>query len=294
MLQSSGGIRELARGVLSAYRWRGPPMRLAANQHGGWAARRRGRRIRPCEARDLSVHDGGVPPHPTPPSQVRYVRLQRLLERRRGKHLPSLGRASSQRGLATVEVAVRFAQHAEWAVGREVFRMWRAGSMTLHPSARCTAPIPAWRRLARNSTRQRYLRSPQHWDLDHLRSRHGETRICPGSSRSALTLIACRRQQYASGVSPRRPPERRSQRQIIASESATIPSSTAQRLAISNALELDFLAEMNRERLPTTGPDAALETESRRCELASSMAKTAAPELKDISSETPGRYGYTA
>jgi hypothetical protein len=51
-------------------------------------------------------------------------------------------------------------------------------------------------------------------------------------------------------------------------------------------LELDLLAEMNRQRLAETGPDAGLEGRIESFELAFRM-QAAAPELQDISQETP-------
>jgi hypothetical protein len=50
-------------------------------------------------------------------------------------------------------------------------------------------------------------------------------------------------------------------------------------------LELDLLAEMNRERLAQTGPDHALEGRIDAFELAFRM-QSAAPELQDVSGET--------
>ncbi len=50
-------------------------------------------------------------------------------------------------------------------------------------------------------------------------------------------------------------------------------------------LELDLLAQMNRERLAETGPDHALEGRIAAFELAFRM-QSAAPELQDISGET--------
>jgi len=51
-------------------------------------------------------------------------------------------------------------------------------------------------------------------------------------------------------------------------------------------LELDLVQQMNREQLARTGPDAALEGRINSFELAFRM-QTAAPELQDISGETP-------
>jgi hypothetical protein len=50
--------------------------------------------------------------------------------------------------------------------------------------------------------------------------------------------------------------------------------------------ELDLLAELNRERLSAAGPDAGLEARIESFELAFRM-QTAAPELQDLSHETP-------
>ncbi len=58
-------------------------------------------------------------------------------------------------------------------------------------------------------------------------------------------------------------------------------------------LELDLLAQINRQRLQQTGPDAALEGRINSFELAFRM-QTTAPELQDISQETAAtqkRYG---
>jgi hypothetical protein len=51
-------------------------------------------------------------------------------------------------------------------------------------------------------------------------------------------------------------------------------------------MELDLLAEMNREQLQRAGPDQALEGRINSFELAFRM-QSAAPELQDISGETP-------
>jgi hypothetical protein len=72
----------------------------------------------------------------------------------------------------------------------------------------------------------------------------------------------------------------------IASERATIPFIHGPTPRNIQRLELDFLADMNRECLGRTGPDAALESRIASFELAFRM-QTAAPELQDISSETP-------
>src|SRR5258706_5679170 len=70
------------------------------------------------------------------------------------------------------------------------------------------------------------------------------------------------------------------------SEGATIPFIHGRTPAGIQRMELDFLSAMNRERLSHTGPDAALESRIASFELAFRM-QTAAPELQDISSETP-------
>ena len=73
----------------------------------------------------------------------------------------------------------------------------------------------------------------------------------------------------------------------IASERALIPfiknAETPRRL---QRMELDLLAEMNRERMQQTGPDQALEGRIQSFELAYRM-QAAAPEMQDISGETP-------
>jgi hypothetical protein len=74
---------------------------------------------------------------------------------------------------------------------------------------------------------------------------------------------------------------------------ASVPAERALIPFIENAetprrlqrLELDLLAEMNRERLQQTGPDQVLEGRIDSFELAFRM-QTAAPELQDISGET--------
>lgn len=76
--------------------------------------------------------------------------------------------------------------------------------------------------------------------------------------------------------------------------SAAVPAEQAKIPFIHNAttprrvqrMELDLLQELNRERLQHTGPDAALEGRINAFELAFRM-QTAAPELQDISSESP-------
>ncbi len=70
------------------------------------------------------------------------------------------------------------------------------------------------------------------------------------------------------------------------SERATIPFIAGPTPPGIQRMELDFLAEMNRSRLSHTGPDAALESRIASFELAFRM-QAAAPELQDISRETP-------
>jgi hypothetical protein len=83
--------------------------------------------------------------------------------------------------------------------------------------------------------------------------------------------------------------------------SAAVPAEQAKIPFIQNSdtprriqrMELDLLQELNRERLSQTGPDAALEGRINAFELAFRM-QTAAPELQDISGESPAtlkRYG---
>lgn len=72
----------------------------------------------------------------------------------------------------------------------------------------------------------------------------------------------------------------------IAAERATIPFIHGPTPPAIQRLELDFLGTMNRERLDTTGPDSILESRIASFELAYRM-QAAAPELQDISSETP-------
>src|SRR5262249_12066807 len=75
---------------------------------------------------------------------------------------------------------------------------------------------------------------------------------------------------------------------------ASVPAEQAKIPFINNSetprslqrLELDFLREMNRQRLAQTGPDQGLEGRITSFELAFRM-QTAAPELQDISGETP-------
>jgi hypothetical protein len=55
---------------------------------------------------------------------------------------------------------------------------------------------------------------------------------------------------------------------------------------VQQRLELDLIQEMNRERLALSGPDLALEGRINSFELAFRM-QAAAPELQDISDETP-------
>jgi hypothetical protein len=74
---------------------------------------------------------------------------------------------------------------------------------------------------------------------------------------------------------------------------ASVPAADARIPFIANAetprsvqrMELDLLAEMNRERLQQTGPDHALEGRIASFELAFRM-QSAAPELQDVSGET--------
>ncbi len=70
------------------------------------------------------------------------------------------------------------------------------------------------------------------------------------------------------------------------SERATIPFIQGPTPVGIQRMELDFLSAMNRDRLTHTGPDAALESRIASFELAFRM-QAAAPELQDISRETP-------
>ncbi|MSU79567.1 MAG: DUF1501 domain-containing protein [Gemmataceae bacterium] len=70
------------------------------------------------------------------------------------------------------------------------------------------------------------------------------------------------------------------------SERATIPFIQGPTPAGIQRMELDYLSEMNRDRMTHTGPDAALESRIASFELAFRM-QAAAPELQDISRETP-------
>src|SRR5262249_44297051 len=71
----------------------------------------------------------------------------------------------------------------------------------------------------------------------------------------------------------------------VPSEQAKIPFIQSDTPRKVQRLELDFLQEMNRERMAKTGPDAALEGRIASFELAFRM-QAAAPELQDISGET--------
>jgi hypothetical protein len=71
----------------------------------------------------------------------------------------------------------------------------------------------------------------------------------------------------------------------IPSEQVTIPFIKGNTPRDIQRQELDLLAEMNRERLATTGPDQGLEGRIESFELAFRM-QAAAPELQDISGET--------
>jgi len=70
------------------------------------------------------------------------------------------------------------------------------------------------------------------------------------------------------------------------SDRATIPFIQGPTPRDVQRAELDFLSEMNRAALTRTGPDAALESRIASFELAFRM-QAAAPELQDISRETP-------
>jgi hypothetical protein len=72
----------------------------------------------------------------------------------------------------------------------------------------------------------------------------------------------------------------------VSSERATIPFIHGPTPVGVQRMELDFLGDMNRQRMATTGPDAALESRIASFELAFRM-QAAAPELQDISRETP-------
>ncbi len=86
---------------------------------------------------------------------------------------------------------------------------------------------------------------------------------------------------------------------------ASVPATTAKIPFIDNGgtvppglqrLELDLVQAANRDRLATTGPDAALEGRIEAFELAFRM-QAAAPELQDLSAETAAtlrRYGADA
>ncbi len=73
----------------------------------------------------------------------------------------------------------------------------------------------------------------------------------------------------------------------VSSDQATIPfiKNTETPRSVQRQ-ELDLLAEMNRDHLAQTGPDAALEGRIQSFELAFRM-QSAAPEMQDISGETP-------
>ncbi len=76
----------------------------------------------------------------------------------------------------------------------------------------------------------------------------------------------------------------------IPSEQAKIPFiSHPESVRDIQRMELDLLREINTERLAKTGPDAALEGRIEAFELAFRM-QAAAPELQDISGESPETY----
>ncbi|MBI2803724.1 MAG: DUF1501 domain-containing protein [Planctomycetes bacterium] len=69
-------------------------------------------------------------------------------------------------------------------------------------------------------------------------------------------------------------------------ERATIPFIAGPTPRGIQRMELDFLNQLNRARMARTGPDSALESRIASFELAFRM-QAAAPELQDISRETP-------
>lgn len=72
----------------------------------------------------------------------------------------------------------------------------------------------------------------------------------------------------------------------IPAERATIPFIHGPTPPALQRMELDYLGDLNRQRLEQTGPDSALESRIASFELAYRM-QAAAPELQDISGETP-------
>lgn len=71
----------------------------------------------------------------------------------------------------------------------------------------------------------------------------------------------------------------------VPSDRATIPFIQGPTPRDIQRMELDYLGEINRDRLASTGPDSALESRIASFELAFRM-QAAAPELQDISGET--------
>jgi hypothetical protein len=72
----------------------------------------------------------------------------------------------------------------------------------------------------------------------------------------------------------------------VASDQARIPFIQGETPRDLQRMELDFIQELNRDRLVQTGSDAALEGRIASFELAFRM-QAAAPELQDIADETP-------
>jgi Protein of unknown function (DUF1501) len=222
------------------------------------------------------------------PSQVDTFDYKPLLERDDGKPLPfARPRVVSSETGNLLKSPFRFAQHGQsgqWV--SEVF-----------PNlARCVDDLCIIRSMHGSNSRHGGALLELHTGSDtFVRPSMGswityglgtENQNLPGFITICPTLTHGGVNNYASAFLPAVYQGTPIGNASIASERATIPFIHGPTPPNIQRHELDFLAEMNRERMARTGPDAALESRIASFELAFRM-QTAAPELQDISGETP-------
>jgi len=222
------------------------------------------------------------------PSQVDTFDYKPLLERDDGKPLPfARPRVVSSETGNLLKSPFRFAQHGQsgqWV--SEVFPH----------VARCVDDLCIIRSMHGSNSRHGGALLELHTGSDtFVRPSMGswityglgtENQNLPGFITICPTLTHGGVNNYASAFLPAVYQGTPIGNASIASERATIPFIHGPTPRNIQRLELDFLAGMNRQRLAHTGPDAALESRIESFELAFRM-QTAAPELQDISSETP-------
>jgi Protein of unknown function (DUF1501) len=222
------------------------------------------------------------------PSQVDTFDYKPLLERDDGKPLPfARPRVVSSETGNLLKSPFRFAQHGQsgqWV--SEVF-----------PNlARCVDDLCIIRSMHGSNSRHGGALLELHTGSDtFVRPSMGswityglgtENQNLPGFITICPTLTHGGVNNYASAFLPAVYQGTPIGNASIASERATIPFIHGPTPPNIQRHELDFLGEMNRERMARTGPDAALESRIASFELAFRM-QTAAPELQDISGETP-------